>query len=304
MPLQPQTVDVPLQTLDQISPKTSGPVGRIKSLTDAVITRYDPGQGAPSATRISKREAFVSLSETVRSSVDGTVQAGATLGTQTLLAPFGQQLLLVSKDTPSVLSQSTDAWSQHAYQLPTDTLTQAYVHTSNSLATATDSASIDGVCCDTWVTEADSNSGGGSPSELAGCYFKVTDPNGVVLRAPSRFNSTATRIKVVADGAYFWIFGDIGSGSGNFVVQLVDIINGLAHVADVHLRRLLHAARVLGRRPTRPRARSAIVVAAPNTFSSYVEMRAQVSAYSTPGPIRFLARRRTSSSRGSRGLRS
>lgn len=267
MPLAPQTADVPLQTLDQISPKTSGPIGRIRSLIDAEITRYDPGQGAPQATRISKREAFVSLSESVRSTLDGSVTMGALLNNQTLLAAFGKQLLLIANDTPLVLSQSTDAWESHGYQLPTDTLTQDFVHTSNSLATATDMASIDGVCCYTWVTEADFNSGGGTPSELAGCYFTIEDANGVTLRAPTRFSANATRIKVVADGAYFWIFGDLGTGSGSFTVQLVDI-NGAT------LQTFSFAAFY-----TPPAywdvtftSGVGVVMAAPNTFSSYVEM--------------------------------
>ncbi len=80
MGLPGTTIDVPLQVVDQISPTTSGPVGRVKHLVDAQVTKYQGAAPAPpTAVRIEKREAFATLSETVRNSATGAVIGGATL---------------------------------------------------------------------------------------------------------------------------------------------------------------------------------------------------------------------------------
>lgn len=228
MALTEQVIDVPLSTPSQIIPKTAGLTGVLQHLIDGQVVRFQGGAvnasggAAPSRIRVDKRDGFATLSDVVRDTADGTVQAGALLDGQTLLTEFMGRLLLLSKDTPHVYSDTTAAWERHAFQLPVDELTQDYVHTSNTLSTAPDMAHADGVSCYTWFNEAASNSGGGAPNQLAGCYFTVIDGDGVTLRAPTRASTTATRIKVVSDGAYFWVFCDKDDGTGNVLVSLLD----------------------------------------------------------------------------------
>ncbi len=224
MPLSPVTVDVPLSVVEQSSPKTSGPLGRLTRLVDSQVTKFQSPRtmGVPSAVRVEKRDAFATLSDIVRDSSTGAVVTGATLYNQSLLTEFDGRLLLVSEDTTHVYSDATAAWEKHAYQLPTHSLTEDYVHTSNSLAITPDVAQAEGVYCYTWVVSSSYNAGGGVPKELPGCYFRIEDSDGVVLRADTRVNTSDTRIKVVSDGAYFWILSEQGNNLGDVTVRLVD----------------------------------------------------------------------------------
>lgn len=225
MALAEQNIDVPLSTVDQKLPKTGGLTGSFSRLIDCQVVKYQGAPGTPpNLVRADKRDAFVSLSDVVRSVDDGTVQAGALLSNQTLLEEFAGQEILVANDQTHVYSNTTAAWERHGYQLPAQALSQDYIHTSNSLATTPDVAEAEGVYCYAWVTEAAFNSGGGTPSEIAGCYFRVMDSDGVVLRSDTqlRLEPMDMRVKVVSDGQFFWIFSEQGTASGNFNVYVVD----------------------------------------------------------------------------------
>lgn len=223
MAIQGTTVDVPLTVVDQVSPTSSGPVGRLKRLVNAQVTKFqDRGEGAPSAVRVDKREAFVSLTTEVRSTVNGTVQVGADLSDQTLMTEFADKLLLVAGDRPHVYSSSTVAWEAHDYQYLADVLVQDYVHTGNVITSTPDMAHAEGVHCYTWTTASDFNAGGGAPTEKPGCHFTVIDEDGVTLRANTRLDTSSTRVKVVASGGYFWIVSEKGDGTSTFKVRVVD----------------------------------------------------------------------------------
>lgn len=222
MPLKEQVLDVPLTPTSQIGPKTSAPVGEIQRLVNGQVVKFQPAQGGATRIRVDKREAFATLSDTVRSASSGAVIPGALLDNQTLLTEFGDQLLLISNDAPHAYSDKTVSWAKHDFTLPPYSLRQDYVHTSNSLATTPDVGQAEGVYCYTWVTTSAYNLGGGVPKELPGCYFRVQDADGVVLRSDTRINATDTRVKVVSDGAYFWIISEQGDHLGNFTVTLVD----------------------------------------------------------------------------------
>lgn len=232
MPLAGQTIDVPLQTVDQISPTSSGPIGSIKRLLDAEVRKYQSSPGvlgqAPPAphVRIEKREAFGTLSDVVRNSTTGAVIASAPLNNQTLFSEFHGESLLVSNDKTHVYSKTRAAWFKHDYQLPTFGLTQDFIHTSNSVASTPDMATAQRSCCYTWFTTGNFNTGGAAPTELQGVYFRVLDEGGTVLRADTLISTTDTRIKAVSDGAFFWIFSEKGDGTGSFTITLVDI-NGV-----------------------------------------------------------------------------
>lgn len=224
MPLAFQPVDVPLTVVDQISPTTSGPIGRLKRLVNAQVTRFQSARlgDTPSCVRVEKREAFVTLPDAVRDSATGALITSALLDNQTLLTEFEGRALLLSNDQAHVLSTKADAWMRHDYQLPAYALSEKFIHTSNSLATTPDVAHANGVYCYTWVVASGFNAGGGTPKELPGCYFRVEDASGVVLRADTRINATDTRVKCVTDGTYFWVFSEKGDGTGNIGVNVLD----------------------------------------------------------------------------------
>lgn len=223
MALSEQNIDVPLSVVDQKLPKTGGMVGTLSRLLDCQVTKYQGAPGAPpNLVRVDKRDAFATLSDVVRDSATGAVIGGATLDNQTLLTEFANQALLVSNDKTHVYSGITQAWQRHDYQLPTHALKQGFVHTSNSVASTPDTAQIQGVTCHTWNTVAWFDTGGGTPQELPGVYFRIVDFNGVVLRADTLLSTTDTRIKVVSDGSHFWIFSEKGDGTGSFTITLLD----------------------------------------------------------------------------------
>lgn len=222
MPIREDVVEVALSVPQQITPKTAGLTGTLQRLLDGQVVKFQPSNGGAARIRVDKRDAFFTLSDVVRDTLDGSVQMGATLDGQSLLQEFGDRLLLVSNDKTHVYSNATAAWERHGYQLAPYSLRQDFVHTANTLATVPDIAHAEGVSCHTWVNEADHNAGGGAPTELAGCYFKVVDADGVTLRASSRINPTDRRVKVVSDGGNFWIVSDIGNGTGTVKVRVVD----------------------------------------------------------------------------------
>jgi hypothetical protein len=183
--------------MDQTPPDTAGPIGRLKSMVNCLVTKYlaataTPGVATGARVVLEQREAFRALTTTVRSSFDGSVITPAW-GPAELLDSLDDQLVAICDSIPRVNSGASWAGYPGA-RVVTRKLSQRVDYTTDGIIQATDSAWLLGVTLETWV-----NAGS--------VYIGVKSDNGAWVVAPKFISSgTATMPKVVADGVNFWVF--------------------------------------------------------------------------------------------------
>jgi hypothetical protein len=207
--LVPGVVDVALSPLNQVPPDTSGPLGRLQHLIDCQIHRYEPHYTGttgvvPAKVKVEPRDAFVSLSTSARSIVDGTVTT-PTWSNAELLNSLGTQLVSVADAIPRVYNGST--WSTYPNtRTLTQKLSQEIFHTSQHTIQAPTSAVLSGVTCSVW-TESVETSAGVVTSSFIG--FRASNTAWLVAPAVLAGPSAAGDVymaKVVTDGSFFFAF--------------------------------------------------------------------------------------------------
>jgi len=210
MALTGDTVDVVIQPPSQQSPITSAALGELRMATNAVARRFAKGDKG-NALRISKRNGVHLMTSEVR---DPTGIAPPVLpadgltpmANPRLMASLGdRQLVVTASENPFVLAQNVPAWERFDYQLPTQTLRQRIVFTDNNQMTIPDGAAIGDVYCYVW-----SRLESGAPGQTFVAFY---DSDGTPIRLPFPISSPGGRIKVVADGTYFWVFVDTFAGT-------------------------------------------------------------------------------------------
>lgn len=194
-PLRLQTVDIPISLLDQTPPDTAGPIGRLKSLVNAQVTKYlgataTPGVATGARVKIEQREAFRALTTTVRSNVDGSVIT-PPWGPAELIDSLDDQLVAICDSIPRVKSGSSFT-GYPGSRVVTRKLQQSILHTSNGVSQVPDGVWLSGVTCSTWVA--------------AGAVFVgFKADNGAWVIPPKSIASPGTMPKVVSDGVNFWV---------------------------------------------------------------------------------------------------
>ncbi len=210
MALPEQQINVNLRPLNQQAPTTAGPVGRVDSINNGVVHKFTKGGQGP-MLRIDKRPGFSTLS----SELIGNV--GSLPGTPRWLSDFRGQLIGIFDAQPYVYSEPDDKWVDRqlgaypvvAYQ----TLSKRAVFNLNSIASSPDSASAGQFIASVMR------------SGVAGvltAYLVIQDVNGVNTVAPTATIITnSARIKVVSDGAQFWVFSQAAALTST-AIQVID----------------------------------------------------------------------------------
>ena len=193
-----QVFETGFHPLNQKSPKTSSPRGRLASTLNAVAEKFE-GAGSPGESlRLSKRRGFLQRTFARRDANTGEAITG-TFTKPTLMSSLADQLLVIDQTTPDVLSVNNDAWTQYT----TNVYSPISLRATNALATASimaqpDGAQCRGIVCRTWINQLT-----GIPS----IYF--TDASdGTVVRepfTPGTMNAAGCITKVVSDGSFFFV---------------------------------------------------------------------------------------------------
>lgn len=209
MPLQPQTISVPIRPANQQAPTTSAPAGRIKSMINKVATKNEGGPVGPNdppdsgeRLTVGARNGMQSLPLEVRNVTTGEL-VSSTVGVPgaNLVSSLGTELVAVAGSTPYVLSENSASWSKYPYIYSPVTARTRPVVADNIQIANPEGATIGGKIFRVWSQPKAVN------SNIVGVQGMVIDVDGTVIRAP--FNLVAgfadARAKAVSDGTRFWV---------------------------------------------------------------------------------------------------
>lgn len=245
----PATVDVALSTLDQQSPETDKPIGRLRKLINAKVKQYQNPRAADGTTthvKVEKRDAFVTIDDAT-DDTDGVAQTPPS-GTPQVLFGGGDALRMVVDNR---LYTKTTNWVKASNQADGDTvvlpqtLRSSPIYTADSQAEAPDFAVIGDTECTVWreVSTSRSNNDPTFPAVTAavntvldGVRVQVASSSGVIRPAftldPEALGTTVyMKARVVAQGGYFWVIQDFQTNLPLRAVQIdVTVLNTLGVV--------------------------------------------------------------------------
>jgi hypothetical protein len=199
MALQGQTVDVLFQPLNQQATATGGPIGRIKSLGNAVVKKITR-DGQP-GIRVEKRDGFAALPTAVRDPSTGGVSA-KTFVNPSLFATWGDRLMGVWAAQPFVLSEAAQAWESPTVITPTQVLRQRTIGGRNDVVFTCDQARVGSRIAFCWL---------GTGNVI---WVTIIDDDGTVVLSPTIAASSINPMpaKLASDGSRFWlIIANIGA---------------------------------------------------------------------------------------------
>src|SRR6185436_957610 len=224
--LQKGTIDIALGELNNRPPDHAGPTGRLTRLLDVEINQY-AGQGAEKKIVADPRRAFSSLSDELRNSGTGLVEAG-TWANPTFLRALGDQLLSICTNRPRVWNGT--AWTNYgSTRVVNQKLSQSVLHATNGTIATSDHAWISGVTCSVWTEQTYLQDGADVILNTTG-YVGIRSDDGAWLLTPtvlltaSGDDSEYQLVKVVQNGSQFWVFYN-----GEFSGSKINV-----HVYDTH----------------------------------------------------------------------
>ena len=196
MPLQPQAVSIPLLSLNEKAPRSSGPVGRVQTLFNGEIVKTRDGQ-----IQVQKRSAFRQLTLNGIAVNTGGTGSGGVPSPKLVSSLDGNLFEVSSNAQPNVYDRDAPIWAEWPNRPLLSTLSRASVYAVDAQIVAPDRAAIGNIWCFAW---SNINSA---------AMVKFQDAEGVVIGSPQPLGSfsASERIKVVADGTRFWVFYDSGT---------------------------------------------------------------------------------------------
>jgi len=234
MPKPEQTpIDVPLSTLDQLAPLPDKPIGRFTDLVNTVVRQYDHprvADGSVTHVRAEQRPGFTSY-DTPTVDATGTTVFTIPTGLQLFAATSGIDVIagnrLYSRSTQWLLNSTPDG--KPTVVLP-QTLRSRSIYAANSQVQAPDMAMIGNVSCTVLkeiANQATSNSASATltPTDLYGIRVMFRDEStGTDVRPVFTFaNGTPyKKVRVVADGSYFYVFLD-NSVANTVIIVVYDV---------------------------------------------------------------------------------
>lgn len=241
MKLSESTVDVFLSTIDQQSPVTAKPAGRLSASQNAIVKRYEnprAADGTVTHVSVEKRNGYTTDTNVVLDNDGFFATPPALNGTPQVLFGGGDALRLVAGNR---LYTKSKTWVKAANQAEGDaivlpqTVRTTDLYAANSTCDAPDMAVIGDVACTVWRENAtqDSNNASG----LANVALRATPQDGVRIMFRDQTNDSPIRTAFTYDPAGIFTPVDPGCSASPNGYQKVRVLaqNGLFWVLQDYL---------------------------------------------------------------------
>lgn len=213
MPIQAQSVDIPIYALNEALPTTVGIAGRLRALNNGIAEKWAQGQFG-NRLRIVKRDGFTVYSNTVRNTA-GVASSKSIAGT-TMLASRGIQTLACAGAAIFAESDSLNEWFTSDYIAPTNLLSQTNIPSFGAVTELPDSCHLNGLTMNVWTAY--------NGTDYL-CYFNIIDIDGTIIRDtalnPASF-TPSIMCKCLTDGQHFWLIVKPGNPALGYIIQIYD----------------------------------------------------------------------------------
>lgn len=231
MILDPKPISIPLVPMNEKAPRSSGPIGRIQSLTNAVVTKVSTGTGAlgPGTggreIKIEKRSGFQPLVQKTRDVTALTSLTNLAPPSPVLETDFNNSNIQIGNDS-TFNELGTDAFVKWPEFVIPNAMHRTPIYANNSKSAIPDGAAVGQMAAYTFRSAS-------PPSGTPGGWlmFKDVSLNSVV-QIPGYGGYAAdakVRSKVVSDGVHFWWFFD-HSNAGTVKQIAVNVYDGNGHL--------------------------------------------------------------------------
>lgn len=227
-------IDIPLSTLDQLSPLPDTPIGRFLALENTIVQQYAHprvADGSVTHVRVEQRPAFLGYDTTVKDD-SGTIVSAMSDELQLITGGSGLNVAtgnrLYTRSTSWLLNGDA-AGSGPSIYFP-QVLRSRSLYAADSQIQAPNSAMIGNISCTVWKeianSKADNNdqSATVTASALYGIRVLFRDENTKTNIRPAFTYANGTpykKVRVVTDGTYFYVFLDNTVG-GTVIVAVFD----------------------------------------------------------------------------------
>lgn len=224
--LAPSVVDIFLSAVSQTQGSRSGPIGRIESLKNGVVTHYDPGRGLPRRIKVKQRNGFGTL-PTTGHRFDTGASSNPSWGNPEFLSSIGSQLLSIANAIPRVYDGS-DWTNYNEERVISNVLSESVFHTSQRTIVAQEHATSNGVTCSVWAERIDPD------NTRVVLYIGFKSSDGAWVRTPQVLYDPSiegnpdllTYAQVISDtgGSFFWVcFNSLVSSADKYTIKLFDL---------------------------------------------------------------------------------
>lgn len=235
MKLTPSTVDVLLSTLDQQAPVTGRPLGRLKSLVNGKMTRYEnprAADGTVTHVRVEKRDGLTTATNLVvdgQGNPDGVLEGDPQLvfgGGDALRQVAGNRLFTKANKWVKAI----DPTGADAVVFP-HVVRSTSVYAADSQAEAPDISILGDVTCLVWREIAQQSTANGdqaaantTSSALDGVRVMFRDVSGTTVRPPFTLTPTPgksyNRVRTYAYDGVFWVLQDWTSAAATVQIDV------------------------------------------------------------------------------------
>jgi hypothetical protein len=195
--LTENAIPIPILRMDQKSPDTNGPVGRLARLVNGVVDKWETDNG--SWLRVRKRDAFRVMPRTIGDPYNGGHVGTAGVPSPSVIDELAGQMFAVGSDAfPYVYSKASLAWQKFSEEtIITNRVSLTSIWSKSTQIQCPDSSTAGSTHCYVWQQAGQS-------------WLLLLDDEGTVLHAATQISSDGGRIKTVSNGTVHLIFSDNG----------------------------------------------------------------------------------------------
>lgn len=243
--LNPMSIPIPLVPMNQKAPKSAGPVGRIESLTNAIVKKIGSGDltHPHGGIKIEKRDAIKTITQEIRDVTALAVATNAGVPSAQLIAELDASTVEIGSDS-GFYALGSDAWMKWPQYVIPNVMRRVPIWANNSKSAMPDVGTVGTTGCFTFRSAS-------PPSGTPGAWFMFRNmETGTTIQIPGFGGYGANahiRTKVVSDGSRFWVFLDhtfsgtvrqvgvnVFDSTGNFIAgTLIDTLHAEADHWDV-----------------------------------------------------------------------
>lgn len=190
--MQESNVPVPLYRPDQGTPRSGGPIGRLRRVQNGIVRKH----GDDGRIKVEKCDGFHALSRNVSLNTTGGSFGAIGVPGTTLMGTLGDELVQIGQSLPHVYAPSGPRYERSGADLVmTETAFRTVIQAGTRTISQPDAARVGTIACWVWSV------GGATYAEF------VDLTTNTPVRTPFQL-ATAGRVKVVSDGVRFWVFFD------------------------------------------------------------------------------------------------